>query len=339
MTAAGPPGERAAAWLLRCYPRSWRDRYGAEFSALLCDEFAERRRPWRAAADVAVSGLIARLGCAGLTRGPLEPARQIRVGLATLGCAAAAFAAFGGALWAQLSTSAQWAAPGSAPARAGLAIMTAAVALSAAAGLAAAAPVAWCALRQLATGRARELAGPAALAALSGAMLVIGAHHFQNSWPGTGGTAGAGQRGLPVPGGVAAFCWAATMSVSSYWAHLRALGSFPAAQVGWMAVSPLSWLGLAAGSAAVLRRMQLPARLLAWLARAASAAVMLMVLFAAGAACWVFGTGSAAAGLFHAGAVDVASLAVMTAAAAAAARVAVTARRARLALAGRPAGG
>jgi hypothetical protein len=336
VTAAGPPGERAAAWLLRCYPRSWRDRYGAEFTALLCDEFAERRRPWRAVADVALSGLIARLGCAGLTGRALEPARQIRTSLATLGCAAAAFAAFGGALWAQLSTSAQWAAPGSAPARAGLAIMTAAVALSAAAGLAAAVPVAWCAVRQLATGRARELAGPAALAALGGAVLVIGAHHFQDSWPGTGGTAAAG---LPVPGGVAAFCWAATMSVSSYWAHLRALGSFPAAQVGWMAVSPLAWLGLAAGSAAVLRRVRLPARLLPWLAGTAAAAAGLMALFAAGAACWVFGTGSAAAGLFHAGTVDVASLAVMTAAAAAAGRVAVTARRARLALAGRPAGG
>jgi hypothetical protein len=67
--------------------------------------------------------------------------------------------------------------------------------------------------------------------------------------------------------------------------------------------------------------------------RLAGAAALAMCCFFAGAACWVFGQGSGPAGLFHAGAVDVAGLAVMTAALAITIRAAARARRGTLALA------
>jgi hypothetical protein len=106
-----------------------------------------------------------------------------------------------------------------------------------------------------------------------------------------------------------------------------------------MAVSPLALIGLAGGAAVLVRRLGLPARLLGYEARLAAAAALAMACFLGGAACWVFGQGSGPAGLFHAGAVDVAGLAVMTVAAAAGVRAAVGARRAALALPATAGGG
>ncbi|MGO9297535.1 MAG: hypothetical protein ACLP52_27260 [Streptosporangiaceae bacterium] len=326
-----PGPERAAGWLLRCYPRSWRARYGEEFAALLAAEFAAGRRPYRITADVILAGLLARMRSAGLTSHGLDPAEQIRASLATLGCALAVFLAFGAALWAQLMTSWQWSVPASASARAALAAMSVAAAVLAALALLGVVPLAWTALAALARGRSGKLARPAALLALGAVVLIGGGHHFENAWPGTGGTAAAAHPGL-VPGGVAAFSWASTLSVSSYWGHLQALRAFPAAEITWMAVSPLAWFCLAAGGAGLVRRLRPSARLLAFAARVAAAAVTAMMVFAVGAAGWIFGTGSAAGGLFHAGIVDVAGLAVMTLCLLAAGRAAVTAHRARLAL-------
>ena len=157
-----------------------------------------------------------------------------------------------------------------------------------------------------------------------GTALAVGAHHFQNSWPGTGGT--AVHRGL-VPAGAAAFSWASTLSVSSYWAHPTALRAFPAPELAWMALSPFALLSVVGGIVAIVRRQRASARLLGYQARLAVAAPLAMACFLAGAGCWVFGQGSGPAGLFHAGAVDVAGLAVMTVALVAASRAAITARR------------
>ena len=112
-------------------------------------------------------------------------------------------------------------------------------------------------------GRDRSRAQPAwpavAFVLAGGTALVTGAHHFQNAWPGTGGT--AGHRGL-VPAGAAAFGWAATLSVSSYWAHPAALTAFPGPELAWMVLSPLALVGLVGGAVAIVRRQPLPARLL-----------------------------------------------------------------------------
>jgi hypothetical protein len=37
---------RRAARLLRCYPKSWRARYGDEFAELLTADLSERPRSW-----------------------------------------------------------------------------------------------------------------------------------------------------------------------------------------------------------------------------------------------------------------------------------------------------
>jgi hypothetical protein len=339
---AGPPSppspprpagaaDRSAARLLRWYPASWRARYGEEFTELLLAEFAERPLHWRRTANVILSGLLARASGLGLTGFGLSAADQARASLATLGCAVAAFGTFGLAMLAQLAIGWQWARPHGAATTSGLAVMIAAAAVLGLVALLAAVPVAWCAgTALLGRGERRRLAGPALFVLAGGAALVAGAHHFQNAWPGTGGT--AAHRGL-VPAGAAAFSWASTLSVSSYWAHPAALRAFPAAELGWMALSPLALLSLVGGAAVLVRRLRPPARLLAYEVRLAAAAALAMSCFLAGAAWWVFGPGSGPAGLFHAGVVDVAGLAVMTVALLAAVRAAVTARRGVLGLA------
>jgi hypothetical protein len=325
------------AGLLRWYPAAWRERYGEEFTELLLAEFAEQPRSWRRTGNVILSGLLARLSGLGLTGFGLSAADQARASLATLGGAAAVFLTFGLAMLAQLAVGWQWAMPRDPATTSGLALMAAATMVLLLLLVLAAVPVAWAAtaaLLRTGTGRAtrRRLAGPVAFVLAGGIALVAGAHHFQNSWPGTGGT--AVHRGL-VPAGAAAFGWASTLSVSSYWAHPAALSAFPAAELAWMLLSPLALLSVVGGSVAIVRRQAWPARLLNYEARLAAAAALTMACFLVGGACWVFGQGSGHAGLFHAGAVDVAGLAVMTVALLAAARSAVTARRGALALAAR----
>jgi hypothetical protein len=308
VTGGADGGRRRAARLLRWYPRAWRARYGDEFTELLIAEFAERPRSWWRAMDVARGGLLARLTGAGLTRHELEPLQQIRAGLATAACSLAAFLAFGVAMWAQLTVGWQWAPPSAAATRVGMVAMSAAALLLAVLALLAAPPLVVAAVRGIASGRARLLCGPLLLAVAGAAVLAVGSHHFENAWPGTGGHSWA-QQGL-VPGGVAAFSWAATLSVSSYWAHPGALAAFPAAEIAWMVVSPLALIALAAGAAGTMRRLDWSPRLLRYEAWLVGAAAACMTVFLAGGCCWVLAEGSRP-GLFHAGAIDVASLAVM----------------------------
>src|SRR5258708_21428898 len=125
MSSLLPPPEadmRRAARLVRWYPASWRERYGAEFTELLLAEFAERPACRRRTADVIRSGLCARLTVAGLTSHAIEPSDQVRASLATLCCALAAFLAFGIAMWSQLTTAWPWGQPDAAATRAGIAV-------------------------------------------------------------------------------------------------------------------------------------------------------------------------------------------------------------------------
>ena len=59
--------------LLLWYPRGWRDRYGDEFAELLIAEQAEQGASWLRSANVAATGLRARLAAAGLAGHPLDP--------------------------------------------------------------------------------------------------------------------------------------------------------------------------------------------------------------------------------------------------------------------------
>jgi hypothetical protein len=328
MIASPEESARRAAQLLRWYPAAWRARYGDEFAELLIAEFAEQPRSWRRAANVARSGLVARLTRAGLTGHQPESAEQVRAGLATAACCLAAFGAPGIAMWAQLTIGWEWAPPVTVGATIAMAAMTAAAALLAVLALLAFIPLTWsaaCSLRHSPARRA--LRGPALLAMAGAGVLAAGSHHFQNAWPGTGAHPWA-EHGL-VPAGVAAFSWAATLWVSAYWAHPAALAAFPAAEIAWMVVSPAALIAAVAGMAGLVRRLDLSPRMLryeVWLASSAAAA---MAVFLVGACCWVLAPGSGS-GLFHAGAIDAASLAIMVLALSTARRATGLARKAAL---------
>lgn len=308
MTAPRDASARRAARMLRWYPAGWRARYGDEFAELLIAEFDEQPRSWRRAVDVVRGGLLARLTRAGLTGHPLEPAEQIRAGLATAACGLATCLALGIAMWAQLTIGWAWAAPGTPGPTVAMVAMSASMLLLAAFALLAALPLAWAVARGALRREGRCVRRPALLAAAGLVMLAVGSRHFENGWPGTGSHSWA-QPGL-VPAGVAAFGWAATLSVSAYWAHPAALAAFPAAEITWMAVSPAALIAVVAGVAALIRRIDLPARTLRYEAWLASGAAGTMIIFLAGACWWVL-AGAPGPGLFHPGAIDAASVAVM----------------------------
>jgi hypothetical protein len=321
-----PPddAERRAARLLRWYPRAWRSRYGEEFAELLIADISERPRSSTRTADVVRGGIVARLAGAGLCGYTLEPSAQARASLTSLGWCVAVFVGFGTAMWSQLTIGWQWSEPDTVTTTVGIVVMSAAMLAFGVLALAAAAPVLWCAGSRIARGRQWGLLGPTALLVVSAVIMFVGARHFGNGWPGTGGHRWARQ-GL-VPGGVAAFAWASTLSVSSYWAHPGALIGFPVAELVWMALSPLAMAGLVAGAIALIRRTELSPRVLvfeAWLGTAACAA---MVVFLGGCGAWILDGGPGPRNLFHAGAIDAAGVVVMTIAFVAARQAARTAR-------------
>jgi hypothetical protein len=188
-------------------------------------------------------------------------------------------------------------------------VMSSAVVALGLAGLAGVLPVAWTAATHLVRPGGRRLLGPTTLVACALGVLVIGTHHFANGWPGTGGHPWAHQ-GL-VPGGVAAFVWAFTLFVTSYWLHPAALAQFPATEVVWMAVSPLGLVAAAVGCRGLLRRLDVPPRLVGYYRRLAVVVVASMALFVLGASLWVVDGGPGPRNLFHAGAIDVVELALL----------------------------
>jgi hypothetical protein len=301
---------RRASRLLRWYPGAWRSRYGEEFAELLMADIAERPRSRTRTADVLRGGLVARLAAAGLCGCTLEPSAQVRASLTSLGCCAAIFAGLGAAMWSQLTIGWQWSAPDTAATTVAMVMMSAAMLAFLVLALAAAVPVLWSAGSRLARGRRAGLAGPVALVVACAVVMFVGGRHFGNGWPGTGGHPWARQ-GL-VPGGVAAFSWASTLSVSSYWVHPAALAHFPAAELAWMALSPLAAAGLVGGAVALVRRTELSPRVLDFETRLGTAACAAMVVFLAGCSAWIVDGGPGPRNLFHAGAIDAAGAAVLT---------------------------
>src|SRR6202044_2912578 len=110
---------------------------------------------------------------------------------------------------------------------------------------------------RMALRRARVMR-PLVLVMAGAGIFVLGSRHFGNGWPGTGGHPWAHQ-GL-VPGGVAAFSWASTLSVTSYWMHPTALSTFPLTEVAWMIASPVAMAMVVVGCAKIVRRAHLSAR-------------------------------------------------------------------------------
>jgi hypothetical protein len=309
---------RRAERLLRCYPKDWRDRYGDEFTELLLSEMSEQPRAWRRSADVVWGGLIARCTAAGLGGRRLEPVEQVRRSLVAVGCALAVFLAFGLAIWAQLTIGWQWSPPDSGSTAAAMLAMTLAVVAFVVLAVTAVIPLAWSLLSQIAHRATLGLVRPSLLFLVSAGVLGVGGRHFGNGWPGTGGHVWAHQ-GL-VPGGVAAFAWASTLSITSYWAHLGALMAFPASEIAWMVVSPIALVGAVVGAAKCVRRLELSPRTLRYEARLTQVATVGMVAFLVAAGAWVLDGGPGPRNLFHVGAIDAVGLVVMAVALAIAGR-------------------
>jgi len=324
----GASAVRRARRLVRCYPASWRVRYGDEFAQLLVADISERPRSLSRTLDVLRGGLLAHLAFAGLTGDALECDQQVRANLGAVGLAASGFVATGVALWSQLTIGWQWSAPSAPATRAGMFLMSAAMLACVSLAVLAAIPIIAAVCREVAGGRARRLASSLAAVGLGSAVLIVGSIHFGHGWPGTGGHPWAG-RDL-VPAGVARFCWAATLWITSYWAHPTALSSFPGSEIAWMVVSPIALLSMLIGAARTLRRLRLSSRLLRYESWLGLAAALTMAGFLSGAGSWVISGGPAPRGLFRVGAIDLLGIVVMSAA------VVLAFRAARRALGARP---
>jgi hypothetical protein len=300
---------RLVSLLVRSYPKSWRARYGDEFSELLLAEFSERPHSFRRTVNVIWSGTLARCTCAGLSGHALPPTQQARASLASLGCAVAAFLTFGTAIWAQLAIGWQWSEPNTSATVAAMIVMTVGIGLFLALCVAATVPIAVHVARRFRHRQAQGLTRPVMLVAAAGAVLVIGSRHFGNGWPGTGGHPWVHQ-GL-VPGGAAAFTWALTLSVTSYWAHPAGLLTFPAAEMAWMVVSPAALVCAVVGAAKIVRRLEISARLLRFEMVLAECAALVMIAVLGGACSWIVNGGAGPRNLFHTGAIDVAGVVIM----------------------------
>jgi hypothetical protein len=295
--------------LLLWYPASWRARYGPEFAELLLDELGERPRCWRRTINVAATGLRARLAGAGLAGHPLDPARAARASLATLACSITAFGVVGAAMWSQLAIGLQWAVPGTRGITQSLALMSAAMLALVVLAVVAGTPLACAVVLAIARGAGRHLWRPLILTAASVLFLVVGGRHFENGWPGTGGHLLAHQ-GL-VPGGLAAFGWAATMWVTSYWVHPAGLAAFGAARLAWMVASPAAIGCLLAGTAQLLRRVELSPRGFRYATWVGHVAWAVMAVFLAGSLTWLYSAAAATRPIFHPGVIDEAGLAAL----------------------------
>jgi hypothetical protein len=316
-TPSATPAERAAR-LLRWYPRAWRARYGEEFTELLIADIAERPRSAVRTRDVARGGLVARLSGAGLAGLPLastvgaDPLGQVRASIGTLGAAFAVCLAVGAAMWSQLTIAWQWTSPldAKSPAMRATLLMSAAMLTFLAIAALAVLPVMCAVARNLTrSGVSRRLFGPLLVLGVAVAVLAVGGHHFGNGWPGTGGHGENGSLFPVIPAGLQAFAWALSLWMSSIWAHPAWLGALPAPELAWMAVSPIALAAATAAAVTLVRRAELPPRLLGYETGLAWLACVIMGIFAGGCGYWLSIGGGP--GLAHSGLIDIAGTAVV----------------------------
>jgi hypothetical protein len=304
--------------LLLAYPRTWRVRYGEEFLELLLSDMDDRPSSLKRIVSVGRAGTLARLSDAGFQSSGLPSAERSRASLASLYCSVAVFLSLGAAMWAQLATGWQWADPVAPGTYAGMILISAGTAAALLAMVLAAVPVAAVVALRVVGRRGRDLLVPSAMVVAGLTVILLGAHHFQNGWPGTGGHPWAHR--YMAPGRIGAFVWASTLGLTSYWMHPTSLASFPAGEIAWMTASPLAIASAVVGSVKILRRVDMPARVLRYETSLGRFAVSAMLVFVAGSSCWIVYGGSHEGLLFHAGAIDMVELVIAAGAIAAALR-------------------
>jgi hypothetical protein len=263
---------RRARRLLRWYPAAWRERYGEEFVQLLIADMHERPRCASRTFDVFRGGMLARLTAGGLVGDELAAPERARARLAGIGCCLAVCVVAGAGMWA-------------------------------------AAPIVVAVLRVVLGGGGVRLRIPVALVCVGTAVRVLGGSHFARGWPGTGGHPWAG-RGV-VPGGLASFAWASTLSVTSYWAHPAKLGAFPGGEVAWMALAPVAIGSIVVGTAKIVRRVRLSSRVLRYEMLVARLAIVMTLVFFGAAVCRIVTSDTGPRRLFSFGSIDVLEVGVM----------------------------
>jgi hypothetical protein len=169
---------RRATRLLRCYPRAWRERYGAEFADHLGQEFADRPVDLGRSVNVAYNGLIARVGDIGLSNTGVNLGGQTRAALGTSLAFIALMVVVMLDLWsrAMLAWSGRQYHP--IPVSATTGILTAAMGLLVLVLAIVVLAVAILVARQILRGRARNLIGPSILAVASGGYLLYAGRIF-----------------------------------------------------------------------------------------------------------------------------------------------------------------
>lgn len=247
------------------YPRVWRERYGDEFEQLLLDRLADGStgRWWWV--NPTAHAVRARLGRRGAS--PAWPATLFAISAVSV--------------WSQLAVGWHWAPPASGQTRLGMVLMSIGLLLTIAGGAVGVRTVDW---------RTRS----AAVLAVSVAALVGGAVYVGHHWPGAVGDPWPGRDLVPAP--LARVAWAATLSVSAYWAHPHALSQLGTLQLGWMVVSVLLLAVIALSAARLTRRRP---------ARRSCLTIAGMGLFLTGAVCWSAWGGAGPRGLYSLGVIDV----------------------------------
>lgn len=277
--------DERASRLLRWYAPSWRAEFGDEFGALLADDITDRPRSVRRTCDVVRAGCATRWQAGGLSRHTTTTSVPSSRRSAWLVVACALFLYFASALWSQLIVDWQWTPPWSTATEVAIGVMSCALGLAA---IVAIALVVTAIARIVASGslRTRRVAVPAMVAVAGIAVLIVGSVHFSPGWPGTSGHSWGVARHF-VPGGLGAFSWAATMSVSSYWVHWHELVAFPTIELTWMVVSPIVLVVTTASGALAVARSTSPLRGHASERRLVKCAQWSMIAFVAGAFLWL----------------------------------------------------
>ena len=303
--------ERRAHRLTRAYPSAWRDRYGDEFECLLVDQMLDGNFSFRQSANVVVSGCAARASLIGLRSAHNDHAVQ-RWSPMWMVVASTLFIGFGGALWGQLTIGWQWARPTALGTRGAMCVMSLAMLIFALLTLFAAASflIQWWRQRHLiASSRAMVIGAIVFLFGL--VAFTLGAIHFSQHWPGTHGHPWSG-RGL-VPGGIGAFAWSATSSITAYWAHPAALAHFPTAVLAWMLLSPVALTATLVGLGTMMVTVRRDIRTSTpsiWWTRVLG---ITMLAFLFGALWWLVDGDAGPRNLFHRGVIDIVDVLAMIA--------------------------
>jgi hypothetical protein len=147
--------------------------------------------------------------------------------------------------------------------------------------LLAALPVLATVARRIVGGQRAGLTGPAAVLVAALTATFIGGRHLENNWLGTGG------HHALIPSGLAAFIWASTLFVSSYWVHPAMFAALHLDQRIWMALSPIAFTAAVTSAALLVRRARIGSGVARFEARLGLLACVAMAVLVAGDGAWI----------------------------------------------------